>query len=70
MPKCNYNKVEVQFQLSCKATFIEIALWHGVSLVYLLHIFKTPFLKNTSGQPLLNFSGNYRKIHRESQNKK
>ena len=33
--------------------FTEIALWHGYSPVNLLHIFRTPFLKNTSeGQPL------------------
>ena len=30
------------------------ALWHGYSLVNLLHIFRTPFLKNTSGGLLLN----------------
>ena len=29
--------------------FIEIALRHGCSPVNLLHIFRTPFLKNTSG---------------------
>ena len=29
--------------------FIEIALWHGCSQVNLLHIFRTPFPKNTSG---------------------
>ena len=33
--------------------FIEIALWHGCSLVNLLHIFRTSFLKNTSGWLLL-----------------
>ena len=33
--------------------FIEIALRHGCSPVNLLHIFKTPFLKNTSGWLLL-----------------
>ena len=33
--------------------FIEIALWHGCSPVNLLHIFRTPFLKNTSGRLLL-----------------
>ena len=34
--------------------FIEIALQHGCSPVNLLHIFRTPFLKNTSGQLLVN----------------
>ena len=29
--------------------FIEITLWHGCSPVNLLHIFRTPFLKNGSG---------------------
>ena len=33
--------------------FIEIALRHGCSSVNLLHIFSTPFLKNTSGWLLL-----------------
>ena len=32
--------------------FIEITLWHGCSPVNLLHIFRTPFLKNTSGWDL------------------
>ena len=34
--------------------FIEITLWHGCSSVNLLHIFRTAFLKNTSGRLLLN----------------
>ena len=33
--------------------FIVITLRHRCSLVNLLHIFRTPFLKNTSGQLLL-----------------
>ena len=33
--------------------FFEITLWHGCSPVKLLHIFKRPFLKNTSGRLLL-----------------
>ena len=33
--------------------FIEIALWHGFSPVNQLHIFRTPFFKNTSGELLL-----------------
>ena len=35
--------------------FIEIALWHGCSAVSLLHIFRTPFLKNTSQGLLVMF---------------
>ena len=46
IPKCDFNKVE-------KVNFIEITLWHGCSSVYLLHIFRTPFLKNTFGGLLL-----------------
>ena len=47
MPKCDFNKVG----LLCN--FIEITLWHGCSPVNLLHIFRTPFTKNTSGRLLL-----------------
>ena len=39
MPKCDFNKV------ACN--FIEIALRHGCSPVNLLHIFRTPFYKNS-----------------------
>ena len=35
--------------------FIEITLRHGCSPVNLLHIFRTPFLKNTSGWLLVNY---------------
>ena len=48
MPKCNFNKVAMQ------SNFIEIALRHGCSLVNLLHIFRTPFSKNTFGRIFLN----------------
>ena len=37
------------------SNFIKIALWEGSSPVNLLHIFRTPFLKNTSGRLLLIF---------------
>ena len=40
MPKCDFNKVAIR---------------HGYSPVNLLHIFRTPFTKNTSGRPLLSF---------------
>ena len=46
MPKCDFNEV--------LCNFIEIALWHGCSPVNLLHIFRTPFPRNTSGWLLLN----------------
>ena len=45
MPKCDFNKFA--------SNFIEIALRHGCSPVNLLHIFRAPFLKNTSGRLLL-----------------
>ena len=48
MPKCDFNKVA----LHCN--FIEITLRHGCSPVNVLHMFRIPFLKNTSGRLLLN----------------
>ena len=39
-----------------QSNFIEIALRHGCSPANLLHIFSTPFLKNTSGRLLLEFA--------------
>ena len=36
-----------------QSNFIEITLQHGSSPVNLLHIFRTPFLKNTSGRLLV-----------------
>ena len=47
MPKCDFNKAA--------SNFIEITLWHGCSPVNLLHNFRTPFTKNTSGWLLLLF---------------
>ena len=55
MPKCDFNKFA--------SNFIEIALRHGCSPVNLLHIFKTPFLKNTSGRLLLTNSFHYCSIN-------
>ena len=46
MPKCD-------FSLKLQSNFIEIALRYGCSPVNLLHIFRAPFLKNTSGGLLL-----------------
>ena len=51
MPKCNFNKVVIEIEI-----FIEIALRHGCSPVNLLHIFRTPFLKNTSGWLFLKYN--------------
>ena len=45
MPKCDFNKVALQF--------IEIAVWHEYSPVNLLYILRTPFPKNTSEGLLL-----------------
>ena len=39
--------------IKLQSNFIEIALRHGCSPENLLHIFRTPFLKNTSGWPHL-----------------
>ena len=40
--------------IKLERNFMEIAFRHGCSPVNLLHIFRTPFLKNTSGRLLLN----------------
>ena len=40
-------RIVISIKLLCN--IIEIALRHGCSLVNLLHIFRTPFLKNTYG---------------------
>ena len=39
--------------INLRSNFIEITLGHGCSTVYLLHVFKTPFPKNTCGGLLL-----------------
>ena len=43
--------------INLRSNFSEIALRHGRSPVNLLHIFRTPFSRNTSGWLLLVFSG-------------
>ena len=40
--------------INLQSDFIEITLHHGWSPVNLLHIFRTPYLKNTSERLLLN----------------
>ena len=37
------------FSIKLQSSFIEITLWHECSPVYLLHILRTPFLKNLIG---------------------
>ena len=39
--------------IKLQSNFIEITLWHGCFPVNLLHIFRTPFYKNTYGGLLL-----------------
>ena len=68
--RCSYEKVfwkyvanllentkcwnAISIKLLCN--FIEITLRHGCSPANSLHIFRTPFLKNISGWPLLSFN--------------
>ena len=47
MPKCELQNCKVL------CNFIEVTLRHGWPLVNLLHIFRTPFPKKTSGRLLL-----------------
>ena len=47
MPKYDFNKVA--------SNFIEITLRHGCAPINLLHIFRTPFPKNTSEGLILLF---------------
>ena len=46
------------------SNLIEVRLWHGCSAVSLLHIFRTPFPKNTTGWLLLReHNKTSRKLH-------
>ena len=45
--------------IKLQGNFIEIALRHECSPVNFQHIFRTPFLKNTSGQLLLKYNSLY-----------
>ena len=49
------SKLTISIKL--QSNFIEMALWHGCSPVNLLHIFRTPFSRNTSGLLLLSLWG-------------
>ena len=62
MPKCDLIK------LLCN--FIEIAPWHGCSPVKLLHILRTPFLRNTSEGLLLKLKNSFRSSHQRCSVKK
>ena len=53
MSKCDFK---------LQSNFIEITLRHGFSPVNLLHIFRTPFSKNTSGGCFLKLAIRYKKI--------
>ena len=53
MPKCDFNEVALQLVWNHTGNFTEITLRYECSPVNLLHIFWTPFLKNTSGWLLL-----------------
>ena len=58
MPNSDFNK------FACN--FIEIALQHGCSPVNLLHLFRTPFLSNTSGKSLKCVSQHLQATHQIS----
>ena len=53
----------IAISMKLQRNFIEITLRHACSLVNLLHIFRTPFLKNTSGRLLLNLSIKIDRLH-------
>ena len=58
-----YRRTPIRSAISIKllCNFTEIALWHGCSPVNLLHVFRTPFPKNTSEWLLLQWV--LRKLH-------
>ena len=51
---CKYAE-NLQENNHAEVQFIELALRYGCSPVNLLHIFRTPFPKNTYGRQLLKF---------------
>ena len=55
MKRCSETMQQIykRTPMSKQSNFIEIALRHGCSLVYLLHVFRIPFLKNNSEGLLL-----------------
>ena len=50
---------QIVISIKLLRNFIEITLQHGCSPVNLLHIFRTAFIKNTSGRLLLNFRNSF-----------
>ena len=70
MPKSDFNKlqsnfIEIALRHGCSPVkqLIGIALWHGCSPINLLHIFRTPFPRNTaSGRLLLIYSTNFSQL--------
>ena len=63
MKMCSENMQQFTGKYLCQSVisitlhsnFIEIALWHGSSLVNLRHIFRALFYKNTSTWLLLHY---------------
>ena len=51
--RCSENMQQIYRRKPLQSNFIEIALRHGCSLANLLHIFRTPFPRNTSAAWLL-----------------
>ena len=66
---CNQKKILCAIslgQVSRNRSFANFALRHGWSPANLLHIFRTPFFRNTSGQLLLGVGKTYLGPHRTS----
>ena len=74
--RCSYEKVFRKYvanlqedtHAEVQSNFIEITLRHGCSPVNLLHIFKTPFPRNTSGWLLLFFFSTLNYANKKYQN--
>ena len=47
--RCSENMQQIYRRTPCRSMIFEITLRHGFSHLKLLHIFRTTFLKNTSG---------------------